>query len=86
VKSESLARGGVMTMMLADNLNVDALLEWCVCSLRLVARVAVCALAMVVFHGDRRGCSYRFLAGFPIIKRPTLFFLINENYFKKIFL
>jgi hypothetical protein len=79
VKSESLARGGAMTMTLADNLDDDARLQWCVCSLRSVARVARCALAMVVFHNGRRGCLYQFLAVFPIIKWPTLFFLINEN-------
>jgi hypothetical protein len=45
----------------------------------LLARVAVCALAMVVFHDGRQGRLYRFLAGFLLIKRPTLFSLINEN-------
>jgi hypothetical protein len=79
VKSESLARGGVMMMTSASNLDDDACLQWCVCGLCLVARVAVCALAMVVFHDGRRGRLYRFLAGFPLIKRPTLFSLINEN-------
>jgi hypothetical protein len=79
VKSESLARGGVMTMTLADNLDDDARLQRCVCSLCLVARVAVCALAMVVLHDGRRGYLYRFLADFLLIKWPTLFSLINEN-------
>jgi hypothetical protein len=41
--------------------------------------VAVCAFAAVVFHDGRRGCLYRFLVGFPLINRPTLFFLIVEN-------
>jgi hypothetical protein len=45
----------------------------------LLARVAVCALAMVMFHEGHRGRLYRFLAGFLLIKRPTLFSLINEN-------
>jgi hypothetical protein len=79
VKSESLAHGGVMTMTPADNLDDDACLQWCVCGLCLVARVVVCVLAMVVFYDGRRGCLYRFLADFPLIKRPTLFSLINEN-------
>jgi hypothetical protein len=48
-----------------------------VCCARLVARVVACALAAVVFHNGRRGCLYRFLVGFPLINRPTLFFLIN---------
>jgi hypothetical protein len=60
VKSESLARGVVMTMTPVNNLDDDPRLHWCVCSLRLVARMAVCALAMVVFHDDRRGCLYGF--------------------------
>jgi hypothetical protein len=72
-----------MTMTLAGNLDVNARLQWYVCSLCLVARVARCALATVVFHDGRRGGLYRFLdrflAGFLIIKRPTLFSLINEN-------
>ena len=78
-KSESLALRAVMTMMLVGNLDEDPRLQRCVCSLPLVARVAVCALAMVVFHDGRRGCLYRFLAGFPLINRQTLFCLINEN-------
>jgi hypothetical protein len=78
VKSESLARG-VMTITSADNLDDDACLQWCVYDLCFVARVAVCALAMVMYHDGRRGCLYRFLAGFPLIKRPTLFSLINKN-------
>jgi hypothetical protein len=68
-----------MTMTLADNLDVDTRLQWCVCSLRLVARVARCVLAMVVFHDGRRGYLYRFLAVFPIINWPYLFSLINKN-------
>jgi hypothetical protein len=52
VKSESLVRGGVITMTPTDNL--DSCLQWC------VGFVSV-------------------LAGFPLIKRPTLFFLINKN-------
>jgi hypothetical protein len=39
-----------MTMTPAGNLDDDAHLQRCVCGLRLVARVAVCALATVVFH------------------------------------
>jgi hypothetical protein len=51
----------------------------CACGARLVARVAVCAFAVVVFYDGRRGCLYRFSVGFPLINRPTLFFLIDEN-------
>jgi hypothetical protein len=68
-----------MTMTPADNLGDDARLQWCVCGLCLVAKVAVCALAAVVLHHGYQGCLYRFLAGFPLIKRPTPFSLINEN-------
>jgi hypothetical protein len=51
--------------------------------------VAVCALAMVVLHDDCRECLYRFLAGFLLIKWPTLFFLISKKdksfaWFKKL--
>jgi hypothetical protein len=63
----------------ADNLDDDACLLRCVCGLCVVARVAVCALATVVLYDGRRGCLYRFLAGFSLIKRRTLFSLINEN-------
>jgi hypothetical protein len=80
VKSESLAHGGVMTMTPANNLDDDACLQWCVCGLCLVARVVVCVLTMVVFYDGRRGCLYQFLTGFPLIKRPTLFSLINEKW------
>jgi hypothetical protein len=66
-----------MTMTLADNLDVDARLQWCVFAFG--SWVARYALAMVVFHDGRRGCLYRFLADFPIFKRPTLFSLINEH-------
>jgi hypothetical protein len=68
-----------MTMTSGDNLNDDACLQRCVCGLCLVARVTVRALAMVVLHDNREGCLYRLLAGFPLIKWPTLFSLINEN-------
>ena len=44
-----------------------------------VAWVVVCALAMNVLHGGRQGCSFRVSVGFPLINRPTLFCLINEN-------
>jgi hypothetical protein len=68
-----------MTMTPANNLDDDACLQRCVCGLCLVARVVVCALATVVLHDGRRECLYQFLASFPLIKRPTLFSLINEN-------
>jgi hypothetical protein len=70
VKSESLASGGVMTMTPSGNLYDDARLQWCLCGLRLVARVVVRGLAMVVFHDGHRGCFYRLLASFPLIKCP----------------
>jgi hypothetical protein len=54
-------------------------LQRCVCGLCLIARVVVCALATVVLHDSCRGCLYRVLAGFPLIKGPTLFSLTNEN-------
>jgi hypothetical protein len=65
-----------MTMTPTDNLDEESHLQWCVCGLCLVAWVIVCPL--------RRSCSmtvvsYRFLVGFPLIKRSTLFFLINED-------
>jgi hypothetical protein len=68
-----------MTMTSTGNLDDVARLKRCVCGLRLVVRVAVCALTTVVFHDGRRWYLYRFLAGFLLIKRSTLFFLINKN-------
>jgi hypothetical protein len=56
VKSESLARGGVMTMTAAGNLGDDVYLQRGVCGLCLVVRMAVCTLATVVFHDGRRVC------------------------------
>jgi hypothetical protein len=41
-----------MTITLAGNLNYDARLQWRVCGLRLVATVAMYALATVVFHDN----------------------------------
>jgi hypothetical protein len=67
VKSESLALGEVMTMTPVSN---DPRLLWCVCGERLVARMAVCVLATVMFHDGRRECLYRFLVGFPLINWP----------------
>jgi hypothetical protein len=67
VKSESLALEEVMMMTPVNNLGDDPRLMWCVCGERLVARMAVCALATVVFYDGRRGCLYRFLADFPLI-------------------
>jgi hypothetical protein len=52
VKSELLAHGGVMTMMPVSNLGDDPCLTW-LCGAHLVTRVAVCALAMVVFYDGR---------------------------------
>ena len=55
-------------------------LQWCVCvQLVWVARVVVCALAMNVLHEGRQGCSFQVSVGFPLINRPTIFCLINEN-------
>jgi hypothetical protein len=69
--------------------------EWCVvigeqprrwpsssvilCCECLVSSVAVSTLAAVVFHYGRRWYLYRFLTGFPLINRPTLYFLTNKN-------
>jgi hypothetical protein len=49
-----------MPMTPADNLDDDPCLQWCVCGLCLVARVAVCVLATVVFHGGREGVCIGF--------------------------
>jgi hypothetical protein len=48
-----------------------------VCGVRLVAKVALCAPATVMFHKDWRGCLYLFRLVFQF-NRPTLF-LFNEN-------
>jgi hypothetical protein len=79
VKSESLARGGVMTMTPVSNLGEDPRHMWLCVRCSFGRQGAVCALAAVVFHDGRRGCLYRFSIGFPLINRPALFFLINKN-------
>jgi hypothetical protein len=38
----------------------------------------MCVLATFVFHDGRRGFLYQFLDGFPLMNRPTLFFLFSE--------
>jgi hypothetical protein len=58
-------------MMSVGNLDDNACLRQCVCGLCLAARVAICALATVVFHNGGRGCLDRFLGDFPLIKWPT---------------
>jgi hypothetical protein len=67
-----------MMMALVSNFGDNPRLLF-VCAVsreRLVARVVVCVLAMV---NGWWGCSYRFLAGFLLINRSTLFSLINKN-------
>jgi hypothetical protein len=75
VKSESLARGGVMTMTPTDNLVDDDRLQRCVC----LCVVVVFALATVVFHDGYQGCLYQFLVGFPLSKWPSLFFFLIKK-------
>jgi hypothetical protein len=48
-----------MMMTPAGNLDDDLCLERCVWGLRLLARMAACALATIVFHDSRRGYLYR---------------------------
>jgi hypothetical protein len=47
-----------MMMILVSNLGYDPCLQLCV-QFVFGSRVAVCDLAMVVFHDDRRGWLYR---------------------------
>jgi hypothetical protein len=66
VKSESLARGVVMTMTLASLLDDDSCLLWCVHDFRLVARVDVCALATSVFNEGRQIVFVLIFGWFPV--------------------
>jgi hypothetical protein len=66
VKSESLAPGVRMTMMLAGFLDDDSHLLWCVSGLRLVARVVVCALAMLFPMKVGKGVFVPVFGRFPV--------------------
>jgi hypothetical protein len=56
--NQSLARGRVMMTTSMGNLDDDPRSWWC--AFVLIARLAMCALEIVVFHDGRQGCMYRF--------------------------
>jgi hypothetical protein len=73
MKSESLARGVVITMMPVRNLDDGPHLKGCVCLQSAFGSQNGCALATIVFHDDRRGYLYRVSTDFPLINQKTIF-------------